>query len=198
MKKVILVPSDIGQQFKPVDETLGDLDADMMKILQAREEPADVKLAKYNQVLQRHRTLMTSRNKPYEIEIHENDPTIKESDVLGGIPDTKRPAAKLLLDFVNKQRGIEIANNGEVTINGNHIRNSNIVDLIHDLSRDRRTHTAPVGMNVLLEVLKQANIPLEYIGNKNRLSFFAIPQSPAYHTPVARRFERMPPGWVEQ
>lgn len=197
MRKAILVPSDIGQQVKPVDFTLNNLDSEMMRILEAGDLPVDVKLSQYNQVLQRHRSLLSSRNQPYKITVEEKDDTLKDVDVLSGIPETKLPTAKLLLDFIHKQRNITISDNGEVIINGNHIKGSNIVDLIHDLSRDRKTRPPPIGANPLLDALKTANIPLEYIGNKNRLIFVAPALSPLYHTPAARRFERLSAEWNE-
>ena len=44
MKKAILVPSDIAQSVKPIDETLGNLDSEMMRIIHTQDIPMDVKL----------------------------------------------------------------------------------------------------------------------------------------------------------
>lgn len=70
--------------------------------------------------------------------------------------------------------------------------------------RDRKTHAAPVGLKPLAKALKQANVPLEYIGNKNRINYF---QQNEYQSPAVRQlFERYvtppdnnhpPPLWIE-
>jgi hypothetical protein len=58
------------------------------------------------------------------------------------------------------------------------LRGSNIVDLIHDLSRERKTQKAPQGLQEFVKVLRSANLPLEYIVNKNRRSMFnELPES---------------------
>lgn len=173
MKKVLLVPSDITQTVKPVDETLSNLDSEMMRIISAQDMPLDVKIRKYNQVLQRYKFLQMERNRPYQIEdLQQKNETIQYETILKGLPETKVPLAKLLTDFIMQQSNIQIENNGEISVNGSRIRNSNIVDIIHDLVRDRKTHLPPTGVDRILGVLKQANMPLEYIGNKNRLPLY--------------------------
>jgi len=65
-------------------------------------------------------------------------------------------------------------------IDGDRIRNSNITDIMYDLTRDRK-NAAPVGTEYMIQTLKKANIPQEYIGNKNRLDLFhATPSTPYY------------------
>ena len=189
MKKAILVPSDIAQNVKPLDETLGNLDSEMMRIIHTQDIPMDVKLRKYNQVLQRFRTMQTERNRPYEIEIKDyNTHKVDIESILRGIPEKKIPQAKLLTDFITKQHPIQIEENGEITLNGTQIYNSNIVDIVHDLIRDRKTNLPPTGIENLARVLKQANMPLEYIGNKNRINLFH------QHNPAPFR---RPQNWEE-
>jgi len=174
MKKAILIPSDIAQVIKPVDDTLKSLDSEMLNMISNQELPLDLKMIKYNQILQRYNFLQTERNKPYKVEIEESHPILMKTfdHILEGIPKKQLHIAKSLLDFISKQQNIQVESNGELTINGMKINNSNIVDLIHDLVRDRKTHPAPAGIKQVAKALKQANIPLEYIGNKNRLYYF--------------------------
>lgn len=194
MKKAILVPSEMMQSEKPVDETLGNLDIEMMRIINTRNLPADIKLSKYYQTLQRYKTLQTKRNNPYEIGIDSyTDTQINLDSILKGIPESKIPQARLLTDFITNQNGIHIEDNGEIIINGTKINNSNIVDIIHDLIRDRKTHLPPKGVEDLVKVLKRANIPLEYIGNKNRLQLFQHIQQQQQPPP----FQRGHNEWVE-
>lgn len=194
MKKAILVPSDFTQNVKPVDQTLNNLDSEMMSIIQNSVVPMDVKVRKYNQILQRYKFLQNDRNKPYTFQIEEQVTNIDFERILKGIPETKIPLAKLLTDFLLKQENIHVEENGEITVNGTRIQNSNIIDIVHDLVRDRKTNLPPVGVEALAKVLKQANIPLEYIGNKNRHTLFQQTlQTPPRRTTVARQIL----GWSE-
>jgi hypothetical protein len=196
MKKVILVPNEITQVIKPVDKTLENLDSEMTSIIYSTNIPLDAKLLKYNQVLQRFKFLQTERNKPYSIEIEERGSQKLDFDkILKGIPEKKIPAAKLLTDFISKLDNIHIESNGEISINGHRISNSNIIDLVHDLVRDRKTNMPPLGIEPLTFALKQANVPMEYIGNKNRLDLFQANRSP--RASVGRRIEQQSPRWNE-
>jgi hypothetical protein len=198
MKKIVLVPQDLVHPARPVDETLDNLDAQMSKILKSYNIPTDVKVKQYNQVLQRYMFLKNERNKPIELEIagYASGPTIHEQ-VLKGLPDSKQNLGRLLLDFITRQSNIAIENNGELSINGSQIPNSNIIDLVHDLVRDRKNRPPPTGSEALMKTLKQANMPIEYIGNKDRIGKL-IRQQPVTSppVPVAGHLERLP-GWVE-
>jgi len=179
--KYFLVPTSVNETQRPVDNILSNLDGEMMRILNDRNIPADVKWAQYNQILQRHNYMRKDRDKPIEIPFYEKTKkTIDTEQIFSTIPKTRIPLAKSLLDFIQKQPNIEVAENGEVVIDGDRIRNSNITDIMHDLTRDRK-NAAPVGTDHLIQTLKEANIPLEYIGNKNRLDLFhATPSTPYY------------------
>jgi len=186
MRKAILVPSDISKTVKPVDETLDRLDSEMMHTIQDANTPIDVKMIKYNQILQRYKFLQTDRDKPYRIETEENSEKLATmGNILDGIPKKHLPLAKSLTDFISKQQNIHIEDNGELTIDGTRIKNSNIIDIIHDLARDRKTHPAPVGIKHLTKALREANVPLEYIGNKNRWNHFQ--QESRSPSPIVRQ-----------
>jgi hypothetical protein len=205
MKKAILVPADFNLQRKPFDEPLGNLDAEMLRILQTQSIPSDVKIRQYNQTLQRYMSLKAGRDKPYSLEITETEPSNNlDETILKGLPPTKLELGKTLLDFINKQDNIIVEKNKEVTINGTRIPNSNIIDLVHDLVRDRKTHLPAIGNDKLIHALRLANIPLEYIGNKNRHDLFQTDSPNWRQTPippprpsVGRRIEQNSPRWDE-
>lgn len=199
MKKAILVPADFNLQRNPIDKPLGNLDAEMLRILQAQSLSPDIKIRQYNQTLQRYMSLKADRDKPYSLEITNIEPSITlDETVLRGLPPTKLQMGKTLLDFINKQDNIIVEKNKEVTINGTRIPHSNIIDLVHDLVRDRKTHLPAIGSDRFIDALRIANIPLEYIGNKNRLNQVAEAQGPVL-TPrrsVAQRLNQRAP-WFE-
>jgi len=97
MRKAFLVPSDITQTVKPVDETLNALDSEMLYTIQNKVDPMDIKMIKYNQILQRYKFLETERNKPYTIEVEQNTTLNKLSEhIFEGMPKKQLPLAKLL------------------------------------------------------------------------------------------------------
>lgn len=169
MKKMILVPSDFSSQSKSVDTLLKKLDIEMSEILNKNDIPMDVKLRQYNQALSRYTSLQHDKKEPYKLEISESSPvSIEDKEILQGIPKNNVAAAKSLLAFVKKNDRIQIDEKGEVTVDGTHLRGSNIIDLIHDLARNRKARILPIGLPEFAQALKVSNVPLEYIVNKNR------------------------------
>lgn len=100
MRKALLIPAEITQTVKPVDDTLNTLDSEMLNTIQRKDIPIDVKMVKYNQILQRYKFLETERNKPYSIELDEGSPSFKISEqVFEGMPKEQLPLAKLLTEY---------------------------------------------------------------------------------------------------
>jgi hypothetical protein len=158
--KYLMVPAAATQSNKPVDHILNNLDTEMMQILVNTDLPPDIKYAQYSQLLHRHRMLLQDRNKPYEIPIIDRTPTVNsvnESEILNNIPKKRLTVAKSLIEFISKQPNICIKDNNEIEINGKLIKNSNIVDIIHDFSRDRKSD-APIGANIVARELRNASI----------------------------------------
>jgi len=80
----------------------------------------------------------------------------------------------------SKNSQTESGENGEVIIDDERIKNSNIIDIVHDLTRDRK-NIAPMGTEHVINALRKANIPREFIGNKNRHELFdETPSTPHY------------------
>jgi hypothetical protein len=173
MKKMILVPSELTSQTNPINQILKNLDIEMMNILKREDIPMDQKLRQYNQTLSRYSSLENTKNQPYKLDIIESrNNAISDEEVLNGIPKRNEKLAKALWRFVKKNNRIIIEDDGEVTVDGTTVRGSNIIDLIHDLSRERKTKQPARGMTEFAGALKASNLPLEYVANKNRHVFF--------------------------
>ena len=169
MKKMILVPSEMTSHTKPIDFVLTNLDSEMSSILQRDDIPIDVKLRQYNQILHKYGKLDNMKKQPYELDIIEpTNNTIRDSDVLQGIPIKNEKAAHALWDFVKRNDRIQIADKGEVILDGRKMLHTNIIDMIHDLSRDRKTQKPANGIEEFVKILKESNLPREYVINKNR------------------------------
>lgn len=170
---MILVPSELTSEAKSVDGILENLDSEMMNILRNTDIPVDVKLRQYNQILHRYNMLANAKHEPYKLDVVEVDNhSISDEEILSGIPKKNEKAAQALWRFVKRINKIQIADNGEVILNGRRITGSNIVDLMHDFSRDRKTHKPAKGSAEFAKVLKAANLPIEYVVNKNRYNLF--------------------------
>ena len=56
----------------------------------------------------------------------------------------------------------------QLIVDGKTVENSNVVDLLSDLGRKKKTSKPPEGMNELLTVLKERNIAKSLIPNEAR------------------------------
>lgn len=174
-KKMILVPHDISHTNKPVDRIIEDLEDDLKHIMLNKNTATDVKLSRYNQTLQRYNNMMHKKQKPYELLVNEeSDSMFSDELILDGIPQKQVQNATLLLQHVHTNPNVKINDAGEVIIDGNTIHGSNIVDLIHDFSRESKVRHPAVGAEAFAKVLKRANLPSERIGNKKRLRLFDV------------------------
>ena len=144
-----------------------------MHIIKRPDIPFDLKVRQYNQILQRYMTMENIKKQPYELNIIEpSSDIISDETVLNGIPKKNIKSAHALWNFIKRNGKIKIAENGEVVVNGRKIYGSNIIDLVHDLSRDRKTNKPQNGIAEFAITLHDANVPLEYIVNKNRYNLF--------------------------
>lgn len=171
-QKMILVPADITEQHKPIDPVLNNLDAEMNRILSNEKISSDVKLIKYNQVLRKFSKFHVQRQEPHEISFVVEDDVISNEEILKNMPGTRITTAKSLLSHIRSNPNIKIESNGEIIVDGQKIFGSNIVDLVHDFSRDLKAHPPAVGAIEMAKALKRSNMPLELIGNKARLNYF--------------------------
>ena len=253
-RKMMLVPAQedyVRQMLPPAVPQLTNLDAEIKRILESNNAPADVKLQNYNQVLRRYMKLRDSEM-PLSYQQDEQPRSDKlptppaaapspitaadsstprpelpfaDDEILSGIPQKSLNSAKLLLTYVKRNRSMSWARNGEMIIGGDRISGSNIVDLVHDYSRFRKTVPEAAGSYLFGQALKNQNIPREAIGNAQRwlqmnspslrflhsptyvltptqgvrrtpeLSEYETPRAEAAGTSTARR--RLPFAWVE-
>lgn len=95
-------------------------------------------------------------------------------DIAETFTKTYRNDARQLLRFMSRpqrdgNQSFGWTDNNEVIIDGRTIPGSNIVDLTHAIVRTRAVGRLPVGWNRMINVLKRANVPKEYIHNKRAL-----------------------------
>jgi len=168
-KLLMVPPGMVRNDNSAEDNILSSLENEMREILEKKKLPADQKLAEYSQLLHRYMKTNEKRNEPVKIEVQEPEKVqLDDTELLEGIPIRSMKTAKNLLNSIKRQTNIEWTDTGELVVDGMKIDGSNIIDLLHDFSRERKPHNPAVGAEVLARALQKTHVPLAYIGNKYR------------------------------
>ena len=147
----------------PATDTLGRkvqaLDDEMKTILDRTDLDDGTKVTLYNQVLQRYNVLTDKRIKePLRVV------TVNE---LATVPKTMRAKASRLMEHL--KRDVEWTARGELIHEGVPVVGSNVVDLVNDLLRKRKT--APTGWQPFARQLRAINLPMTLVGNVSRRAY---------------------------
>ena len=93
-----------------------------------------------------------------------------EDEILANIPKTQKLRASALLRRIKNSGGkLGWNSKGQMTYNKVPIAKTNIVDLVSDIIRQRKTVDAPPGHELFATTLREINTPRELIGNKARM-----------------------------
>ena len=124
----------------------------------------------------------TVTGKNHSIQLLKSSKNIVET-----VPKSYRAQARLLmkhlLDNAVPDR-INWSADGVVTINGNIVKDSNIVELINDAMRERKTVNPPSGRAQFARLLRSINTRTSLIGNKHLLNASSTFSSPIIEKPV--------------
>ena len=147
-------------------------------LLRQPENEADAlhAMQKYNNQLQNfrlhHRQYKTDNYGADDVSAtSERSADTWETEIIDSVPVTLRNRAQLLIRRIKNSNG-ELGWNtkGELTRRGVAVPGTNIVDLIGDVIRQRKTVKAPPGHIPFASGLRDINIPREAVGNKARLA----------------------------
>jgi hypothetical protein len=119
-------------------------------------------------------------------------------NIVESVPKSYRAQARLLMKHLLDNAVPDRINwdeDGVVTINGNIVKDSNIVELINDAMRERKTVKPPSGRAQFARLLRSLNTRSSLLGNKrllNATSAFSSsniekPQPTASSTPIVKR-----------
>ena len=177
----------------PSTDTLGKkvqaFDDEMMTILDRKDLDDRTKVTLYNQVLQRYNALSDKHvNEPVRVvSLNESmsaaasgvgsgtgvgsGPVVQgtvgapssgiEADVVDTVPKTMQVKARRLMEHL--KRDIAWTARGELIHEGVSVVGSNVVDLVNDLLRKRKTD--PIGWQPFARQLRTINLPMELVGN---------------------------------
>lgn len=169
-KKMVMISPEVLQRLNTGrNESLNVLEEDMNNVLHATDLEDRAKWAHYQQMLQRRQHFHDEMRKPVEIPIVDTSSGRNFKDeILRTIPKALKTKGELLFDRLCDNDLIAWDSYGTVSINKVSIPNSNIVDLVCDVVRCKKSSAGPVGWARFVEALRQINIPQEFIGNPHR------------------------------
>ena len=183
------------------------LDDEMMDILDRKDLDDRTKVTLYNQVLQRYNVLSDKHVKEPTRVITVNESGTKaretaaagvgvegavgapattseiEADVVDTVPKTMQGKARRLMERM--KRDIAWTARGELIHEGVPVAGSNVVDLVNDLLRKRKTD--PTGWQPFARQLRAMNLPMELVGNVTRRAYIRQATTPPTSTPSRRR-----------
>ena len=88
----------------------------------------------------------------------------RDKTVVAAPPRTKK-ITEGLLDHIKSSNRMHWDNDGRLVIDGMSIPGTNILDLVHSMTRKRTKATIPVGSDQFLKVLNEINTPRELLPN---------------------------------
>ena len=177
----------------PATDTLGKkvqaLDDDMMTILNRKDLDDGTKVTLYNQVLQRYNVLADKHVKePIRlVTVNESmsgpgsgvepgpgsEGAVQapssglEATVLDTVPKTMHAKARRLMEHL--KRDVAWTARGELIHEGEPVVGSNVVNLVNDLLRKRKTD--PTGWQPFARQLRAINLPMALVGNVARRAY---------------------------
>ena len=173
----------------PLASSLSSLDQTMEAILQNPSVGDDyTKAQHYSQALQRYlRQADQYRERPLgkvtvkEIESVEDAKSDKDVSQIkqllrGTLPPSLIRGGTTLAETLADLPEVNWDDKLQLIVDGKTVENSNIVDLLSDLGRKKKTSKPPKGMNELLTVFKERNIARSLIPNEARWSSLASTQ----------------------
>lgn len=170
--KAIAAPDDADGRRKDA-EVRAVLDTAYEKNLSARDR-ATLLGQRTGEFLEAHRRQQKRAGQPVgqhapvpgqQQQQQQQQPSPRPLTPLDSIPKTLRGKAQALLDAWSRDPDIEWDDQHRVTIRGSPVYGSNLIDLLGDAVRSRKTAPRPPGFSELRERSLQANVPRSLLGN---------------------------------
>ena len=165
----------------PIGNIMRRLDEEMRSILDRGDLSDREKVVLYNQVLMRYNLFSNkSSQQPVRVTIDKapvkEDEEVKETraepgvenEIIDSVPKSLKPKARRLLDKIKGT--VSWNDRGEMVYKNVLVPGSNIVDLVNDALRKRKSFQ-PVGWKTFARGLKDVNAPMDLVGNPERWSY---------------------------
>lgn len=221
-KKMVVVPQELFARMSDTTKSTthegSSLDDEMRSILNNTKFDDRKKWSLYEQVLRRSLYNAALNRQPFSIPVVENEPvvngsnsssgTVIDDEIVESLPTVYRHDTRSLLRVLRRRPDlVRWDNEGTVYTHERKIPDSNIVDIVHAIVRARKTVHLPPGWEQVMDVLKDMNVPVSYVGNpaaleflgheqpetptRSRRSLFMMPETPE-HTPSHERLIKVP------
>ncbi len=189
--KMVMVPQDaytnlLSQQkqlYSPVVNQLSSLDQELQAILADPNLSSDAKYHRYMAVFGRYQNFKSQQMKnatvqmpvaPMQPEMDVPPPAdlpIREQQLIGSLPFNVRRKGKMLLNHIKSDPDhFKWQKSGELVVDGTPVPASNITDLFHYATRDRKTAKSPAGFKEFKKLLDETNVPREALNQSQPLA----------------------------
>jgi hypothetical protein len=159
------------------------LDKKMQNILEREDLSADERFKLYDQSFTRYVNVHDDY-RPRLVVVAPEPVTqdLFDNKMLESVPKTMKANAQLLLKKMKSSPDISWDEKGELKYKGETVQGSNVVDLDNDVLRKRK-YFNPQGWETFGEALREANVPPDLIGHKDRWTYI----SQTKRTPRSRK-----------
>ena len=100
-----------------------------------------------------------------------------QEEIIKTVPKPYKNKTKLLLERIGNNPNIRWNDSGELVFKNKVVKGSNVVDLINDVARKRKTFV-PQGWQTFATALKSANVPRELVGHPDRWLYMQEGEKP--------------------
>ena len=188
-------------QTPPLAQKMIRLDEKMDTILQDNTKSSDEKVSRYNQNLQQFLDAHEINRQfiPTVKIYHENNSEpqqtteqpasmpdsekqveipLTDNEILDAIPKNSKTLARSMINRLKTNNDqVSWNSKGEIAVDGNLIKGSNIIDLISDQLKSRKKFN-PTGWENFTEVLDRINMPRYLMRNENRRNYIQAEKTP--------------------
>lgn len=178
-KKMALIPLDMLHRLNkpdltpiknPTQDQLVKTMGEMSNVLHNNSLPDDIKSSRFNEKIKDFTVYADKITTPaVTATVISKNPA---HQTFYSLPKTFQQPANVLLNELEKYPERVQWDNNELTIDGKKMVGSNLIDLVGDVLRNRKTVSAPIYSDVFLKLLADINIPEELIRNKSRVAQF--------------------------
>ena len=159
----------------PIGNVMRRLDDEMRFILDRSDLNDREKVVLYNQVLMRY-NIFSDKSSQQPVRVKEDEEEDKEkriesgleNEIIDSVPKSFKQKARRLLDKIKGT--VSWNDRGEMVYRNVPVPGSNIVDLVNDALRKRKSFQ-PVGWKMFARGLKDVNAPMDLIGNPERWTY---------------------------
>ena len=133
--------------------------------------------------------------KPTPVVVVKEKETPMTTDIMGEVLTTLPKALQEKgRQLVSRLKTAQWSDKGELLRDGTAVPGSNVIDLVHDLLRKRKT-SDPIGWQQFASQMRAANIPMELVGNVAKRRHIQKRKRTLTPKPVKGRRVQLPVAW---